>query len=440
MAKYVYAKLVDFLKLDAKIIKKSCTNKSLKLSEIQTELAKVFGYRHFHELETLHSKQNIFLSEDIHLNQLTRYKFNELKNKYLSVFTSFSESISYNKSLFDRIIPLWSTTIIRDSKTIVHYNMAANNYKFILNNQLYQELMEIFARQNAYSDPYLEFHVLNFNNLIFDILKYIQSDNFSNDYKNYIGFDVMTDFIKNNKKFKSIYLDNYNILMNNCNEDTKAEQHGYMSMVFSEFCRHPFMDMKFRSKDKKEIIVEELITDNNNHEFHYYDGLPKVINIFFEYIRVLVKKYDDECIDAMDNQSKIELFSKKSVGLMTIKSLDYSLVHDYLKSLDNNWAYDKKPLICFIDNNNEQVKNIIYNQSYSSKRIQFNQTEFKIQYLEGLRIDADIFIMNSTLEGYKEKYVRQAIEIGHNVILLDPKDTFNCQTMLSDFTSVIKLN
>jgi hypothetical protein len=440
MAKYVYAKLVDFLKLDAKIIKKSCTNESVKLSEIQTELAKVFGYRHFHELETLHSKQNIFLSEDIHLNKLTRYNFNKLKDEYNKVFTYFCDYISYEKCLLDRVNPLWSTVIFRNNKTTIDYNMVADNYKFILNNKLYQELMEIFAKENAYSDPHLEFHVINFNNLIFDILKYIKSNNYSNDYRDYIGFDAMTNFIQNNKKFKSIYLDNYNILMTGCNDNIKAEQHGYMSMVFSEFCKHLFMDTKLGCKHNKKIIVEDLINCDNNYEFHYYDGLPAIINVFFEHITKLVKKYDNERIDEMDNQSKIELFSKKSVGLMTIKSLDYKLVRDYLKILDNNWAYDREPLICFIDNNNQKVENIIDEKNYSSKRIQFNHPEFKTQYIQGLTMDADIFIMNSTLEGYKEKYVRQSIEIGHNVILLDPKGTINCESMNRRFISVIKLN
>ncbi len=439
MTKYVYANLVDFLKQDAKVIKKHCKEKNIHLSKIQTELAKFFGYRHFHELEIFHSKSNIFSSTETHLDKLTRDSFEKLKSEYNELFTSFSDFIEYDKNIFDKIKPLWSTVIFRDSKDTIHYNTAKYYPNFIFNNTLFEDFMNIYARKNSYSDPHLEFHVINFNNLIFDILKFVKSDNYSKDYKNYISFNNLNSFLNKNTKFKSVYLDNYNILMSSSNEEMRSEQHGYIAMFFSEFCRHPFIGTE--SKSDKDIIVKDLINDEFNHCFHYYDGLPKLINIIFDHVAILVKKYDSERISELSNRDKIKLFSNKNTGLMISKELNYDLVKEYLTTIDvvrkNN-----PPSIWFIDNNDDEIKDIIFEEKFASKRAQLNSGNFREQYYRIITKTAvDIFIINSNTEGFELKYVKQAVETGHLVFLLDPEDKFcGYRRLLSENTSVIELS
>lgn len=436
MTKYVYANLVDFLKQDAKIIKKYRKNNNLNLSTIQTELAKFFGYRHFHELETFHSKNNIFSSTETHLNKLAKDEFEELKKEYNELFISFLDYIKYGKNIFDKISPLWATTIWRDSEETIQYNMVNINYKFVFSNELFEEFMDIYAKENSYSDPYLKFNIINFNNLVFDILRFVKSDNYSRDYRKYINFVDMSKFLEENTNFQSVYLDNYNIYMLNCNEEIKQDQHGYMSMVFSEFCRNIFISTE--SNINNAIIVKDLIDDDLNHQFNYYDGLPKLMNIIFDHVASLVKKYDSIRINRLSNKDKIKLFSKKSTGIMISKKLNYDLIKEYLSAIDATNRIDN-PSIWFIDNNSDEVKDIILDQKFKSTRAHLNSGNFVEQYYRVIKTAVDIIVINSEIEGFESKYVRQA-QLSHLVFLLDPKGKFNHSSLFSEYDSAIELS
>lgn len=90
MTKYISKELAKFIKQDAKLIKKHYPE--LKNADIQNEISRFFGWRHFQELEINITKENYQNFEN--LNMLR-------KNSFFNVFQSYLSHLQEKYELFE---------------------------------------------------------------------------------------------------------------------------------------------------------------------------------------------------------------------------------------------------------------------------------------------------------------------------------------------------
>lgn len=286
--------LASLLKEDAKFIKKHFfTDK--KNSEILNDLARFFGYRHFHELSKVNEKisnQNT-LNDSPDITQ-TKKLFDKIEayQFYISQFIKPENSPYFRTNLFKlhfTIIDLGfsKTEIIDFNKQI----LLIPNQSFI--NFLYETALEVLLDNNFMKESQYHKQYVSSSTAFINCIKELNKSNLNFDtIRESLALDRLIEKVSNSgsKKAKE-YLDEYFYFLQPVKHEDGTlkeivyERHGWLTMQISELFSHECL---IPDEETKQITIEvdSLLKEQKNYKVFY----PSHLDYYYKnIIKILTK-------------------------------------------------------------------------------------------------------------------------------------------------------
>lgn len=429
MTKYVHEKLANYIKSDAKKVKKSSPNcKNIPLTKISNALSTVFGYRHYHELKATNDK----MTQNENFTEIGSLSYNELSNltnSYVSfIRNNFNDNYNYRDNDYLSVNNFKYTMIKeinRGSNSITKIDMNSNFITFNFSNEEFKEFTTNYCMaKKRHSNKDWTNRILEFNELAFYVIKENKEKSYINAYKKLMKINGLLEARKtvSKKIAKRIdeYLYSFGCSSLNDVKDVKIihKFQGYILTQLTSFIN----DAPFKENypnDLKSISMTDLKLGSNNLHFKYQS--ITIIKEFMEGVIGFINNYDVN----NGKMQKIDVLSQ-SIGciIASNKTLEekFATIKKYL-TLRKNKNTEKVICVGFSNSEFELYKNINTSRTDSSLCFMWitndEDNESAISFKTALKYDPYTIIINEPLKNEETRRMYLAsYESGHLVLSL----------------------
>ena len=434
MTKYVHIKLQDYIKSDARLIRKHAKdNEKLPLTKIYNLLSKFFGFRHYHELERIHFSGEWEKPAYTNLTYLPETEMSSLKWNYFNYIRQHMNFVDENKISLERIKSPHSAVVNRLSKDSDTFNFMIIESFIALNNYDFESILENYLAK-CQSDPYYKHLSINLNKLIFKILAHTKSENYQKDYQNYLSFDDILRWSAENSSFScselTMHLEFMNYKGSKANV-TNYEMHGYTIMPIFAFV----LSKGLKWNDKlNPVVIDTLKKGSQDIEFIYENN--NVNRVLFESVAEKINCHDNSKRRTL--KDTVTEISKRSCGLYISSQKDDVMEMNIVKSLFdelNDSKCDNKIRVGLIGFKEEELSELFSKKldfsafGIADKNNKDKPLNIQDQIMVAIRNDPDLVIVKDSDGTCDNKCIYDLYQSGYLVLFLTQKH-FNREMFL----------